>query len=255
MKRVNKGPEPAALTRFREKVPAANWEQLRKSRKKIYRGIKQQCLEDQHSLCGYCEIALPPDPKAQRLEHFHPKRDQGPPNWALDWDNIFAVCLGGTDPRVLASGHFLEPLSVNRSCDSTKENFLSCVDVEGRLLNPLRLVIFPNLFKLDHTGAFVPHVQACDQVVITPNLCTSTRELVMETIKILNLNCERLKAQRRIVIEELELMKQQERKRVKPRAEALQTLARRFITPSQPFFTTWRILLRSHAEDVLKEGS
>jgi uncharacterized protein (TIGR02646 family) len=65
----------------------------------------------QRCLCTYCEIKIADGTSdaeigakthEQRVEHFHPKDDVNlPPNWALHWPNLWAVCQGGLLPLSL----------------------------------------------------------------------------------------------------------------------------------------------------------
>jgi hypothetical protein len=47
-------------------------------------------------------------------------------NWALDWNNIFGVCIGGDD-----SDKKLHPLPENLSCDSHKNHLVNKKQLPG----------------------------------------------------------------------------------------------------------------------------
>ena len=101
MKKVRKSPMiPQALTDYVVANPNADWEDFRNETANGYAVVKQQLTADQRGLCAYCEIDL--HIHAQnglddfRVEHFHPKKPHNPPpNHALEWQNLLAVCTGG----------------------------------------------------------------------------------------------------------------------------------------------------------------
>ena len=98
-----------------------------------YSEIKVTLLRGQRRLCAYCEMELAKGTDAdvilenrrlQRVEHFHEKEDEinRPPNWDLMWENLWAVCMGGSvnpparepvDPR-----QTMQPIKDNLSCDA-----------------------------------------------------------------------------------------------------------------------------------------
>lgn len=263
MKRICRGKEPEELSDYRRANPAGDWETLRNETPHLYEMIRRQCTADQGYLCGFCEIRLPETSMAQRLEHFHPKSDKSTDhNWALDWNNILGVCLGGCNPALGSyPGQYREPLPQNLSCDAHKDHLIgkgavppSC---EGHLLNPMELMAFPCLFDLDkRTGELIPDSSNCEGVTISPNHYSTTEELVENTITVLNLNCDRLKVQRRQVLFSIEHEKKKARERRQTASQFLSSLAKRYFSAKWPsFFTTKRILLGRYAEAYLQSIS
>ncbi len=109
IKATQKLPEPATLAAYRAAAPESSWEEMRNDPfnggQGAYAEIKKTLVRGQRCLCAYCEIrvaadtsdaAVDADKSLQRVEHFHPKSDlTRPPNWALHWPNLWAVCMGG----------------------------------------------------------------------------------------------------------------------------------------------------------------
>ena len=125
MKKINKSLPPNQLTHFAANHPAGRWEHDFKQHNggADYKLVKATIFADQSGLCAYCEIKVG-DATAdkQRVEHFHPKSDRSNPgkNWALDWNNVIGVCIGGND-----ADKTMHPLPVNLSCDSYKDHLIS----------------------------------------------------------------------------------------------------------------------------------
>ena len=106
---VTKGPEPDGLRLLREEMkakglpPKAAFEELRNPLKEEVLGA---LLRDQGQLCVYCMSRIPrrdkgPGIPGTTIEHFIPLelpdgQDEGQ---ALDYQNLFAVCHGNTQPR------------------------------------------------------------------------------------------------------------------------------------------------------------
>ena len=109
MKKVNKGPEPLELQEYRTNHPNHTWTQYRKSR--IRRNaVRNQLISDQAGLYAYCEIdlkeaATPSEEDDCRVEHFYPKSlSTVLNNRHLEWDNLLAVCHGGSQRNVISYG-------------------------------------------------------------------------------------------------------------------------------------------------------
>lgn len=261
MKKINKSSPPNALTKFALLNPTALWDRDFRSHKvgESYKSVRNTMIQDQGGLCGYCEKVIHSLPEhKQRVEHYHNKSDTTDPtiNWGLDWNNVFAVCLGGSE--VSAEEKKQYPLPGNLSCDAHKEHMVSkkllpeaC---EGYFLNPLKIVATPCLFSFDKSnGKLMVNKVACDTLVGVDNQYCSTQKLVEETIKILNLNCDRLCADR------LEILKSYNQEVAKARKandrQGLSKLAKRWFNNKWPsFFTTRRILLSKHAEEFLNHS-
>lgn len=263
MKKVNKEKEPSELTVYWKNNPNEKWETLRNEEPKTYFKIREQCIKDQGHLCAFCEIKLPDTPLGQRVEHFHSKSDtNNQHNWHLDWQNLLAVCTGGSQKALQSkedSSHYLEPLPRNLSCDAYKDYRIHTKklpkDSENYILNPLELFAFPCLFDLcKRTGYLKPHVENCSKVIFENNAFESTEALVNSTIENLNLNCDRLSQQRLSIFWHYEHIIKQARKRKNRHIFA--QLTQRWLKPQyKSFFTTRRIILNKHAENYLQKTS
>lgn len=164
MKKTPKSAIPPRLNTYLTATPNNTWEQF--TEKKGRRIAVQTVLKgDQGGLCAYCEINM----KARdstgdadfRVEHFHPKSDASTPhNWHLDWQNLLAVCHGGSSKDVVEATTRFTTL---HSCDVPKENHVW----DNVILNPLHIPANPCLFKFDRsTGAMGVNEQRCAQVNI-----------------------------------------------------------------------------------------
>lgn len=263
MKRVIRLDEPAELTGYRADNPVGTWEQMRADAagREAYEAVRRKLLDGQGSLCGFCEIGLHDiDPLKCRVEHFHPKSDTSTAhNWALDWQNMIAVCMGGSQ-RHQQPPHALEPLPENLSCDAHKDQMIQTHRLdehcEGWIINPLDLPAFPSLFFLEKsTGRLLPDEQACAGIALPGNKHRGTHELVQHTIDMLNLNCARLCEARLRVVWDIERNKKLLRERQVPADQALYRLAERYFRQSWPaFFTTIRFCLGTAAEQYLTDA-
>lgn len=254
MKKINKSLPPNPLTNFAATHPLASWDPDFRDHNgsQDYKAVRGLMLNEQGGLCGYCENKVTDQPEYKhRVEHFHDKSDQAnvaAHNWGLDWHNVFAVCIGGNDADKL-----IHPLPDNLSCDSHKGYLKNQLNVapEGYLLNPLNIPASPCLFQFDKsTGELKPDAAACAQAHIADNNFGTVQELVENTIRMLNLNCSRLTAQR------LEVLKayNQAVKRVREKndRQGLSKLAAYWFSSKWlSFFTTRRLLLGSYAEHYL----
>ncbi|PID44938.1 MAG: TIGR02646 family protein [Proteobacteria bacterium] len=260
MKKINKSPAPNPLTEYEKNNPKADWDNGFRNEQcgNSYNDIKTIMLADQGGLCGYCEKKIQILPAHhQRVEHFHSKSDQSDPNknWALDWDNVFLVCLGGIKEKENTAYQ----LPANLSCDAYKDHLIQKKRLpkacEGYYLNPLRIISKAGLFKFDKsTGKLVINKEQCENLTDIDNQYSSFEELVEKTIDILNLNCQRLCDDR---LEVLKSYNQEVAKyrRIKDK-QGLNKLARRWFNNKWPsFFTTRRDLLGSHAEHFLAQSS
>lgn len=271
MKRLAKSAPPNPLTEFQRQYPDADWEQFRNHALGAepvgtdYKKIKALLIRDQGGLCAYCETQLADlEPDQQRIEHFHPKSDRSNPakNWALDWNNIIAVCIGGEEQaQKQKAGENAFPLPQNLSCDAHKNHYFNSVaksvadDALSQLENPLQMPAFPCLFDFQRAdGKLLPHVENCRRFDVEHDRDEGhTYRKILNTIKVLNLNCDRLCENRRQVLHAWG--------RVTKIARGMndvqikQKLAARWLGKWEPFFTTRRILLGSVAEDYLQQKS
>lgn len=197
MKRVHKSPAtPAQLVAFQQDDPNATWDKLRAEGRAVYDELCRTLQTDQGGLCAYCELAATKDANGLQVEHVVAKSYQDPGcNWALHWPNMLAVCTGGSRPT-RAQDRYLEPLPENLSCDQSKNHRVNTgllsEDSRGIVVNPLDLPAFPPLVAVLHDGRLIPHPDACAQVEISPNVYSTTQELIARSIEHLNLNCVRL---------------------------------------------------------------
>jgi uncharacterized protein (TIGR02646 family) len=231
--------------------PTGTWEELRNDNTRgsahIYNGCLHQTLTDQHGLCAYCEQEISQeDALHRRIEHFHPKSDTVTGhNWALDWNNLLAVCDGGD--RSADEERINYPLPGNSHCDASKGGKTDFI------LNPLDVPAFPNLFTYQKdTGKLMPDAEACAGVEIPGNTYEGTAALVSKTIDILNLNCACLNKKRNEEFIRVEQFKKILRERRIPREKWDVELCRRYFHKKWPkFFTMLRCCLGQTAEDYL----
>lgn len=244
---------PNSLTDFELQNPNATWEDFRNQARQSYDNLKQQMLAEQGGLCAYCEKKISHlDTSQQRIEHFHNKSDISTAhNWALDWNNVLLVCIGGANPEDkenYAPDHL--------SCDSHKEQVKQVKGLpdacEGWFINPTQIQTIARLFDFDKaTGKLLVNCVACQQLVGLPNQYGADWCMLAEkTIEILNLNCQRLCDDRlEVLISYNQRVKMIREKKIQ---NGLQQFAQdKFSQPFPEFFTTWRSLLGKHAENYL----
>ena len=248
MKKVRKSPMiPQALTDYVVANPNADWENFRNETANGYAVVKQQLTADQRGLCAYCEIDL--HIHAQnglddfRVEHFHPKKPHNPPpNHALEWQNLLAVCTGGNIRDLEIRERFTSP---DHSCDVPKANY----NWTNQIFNPLTLPSFPRLFSFnENTGEILVDIKSCPD---------ESRTVANETIKLLRLSAPRLNRLRQPVFEMLNA-RLQELVSNGFTIEAASVLIAEELLPEQEsvslpaFFTAIRWYLGEAAEQRLK---
>ena len=117
---------------------------------------------------------------------------------------------------------------------------------------------FPCLFKINQvTGHILANEKNCGEVSFNINNFKTTVELVENTIRVLNLNCIRLLQKRKAHIKNynnlINIAKKNENSAI------FQELCSRFLAKKDDkyhsFFTTYRILLSSHAENYLQKNN
>ena len=240
MKRVCKSfPGPQTLRDYISTHPDADWEQMRDDNAwggyQAAHDCRDQAIRDQGGLCAYCEQQIAADGLLRcQVEHFHPKSDKtGTRNWNLDWENMLAVCDGGS--RSSWEERENCPLPENLSCDAHKNHMVQTGKLpaacEGRLLNPIDVPYFPNLFAFDKgTGCFKPDDASCAAVKIPGNVYETTAELVNRTITALNLNCKRLADKRVLLVRNIDQNIETLRKKGIPPAKMPEELVRAAIS-------------------------
>lgn len=242
---------PNLLTEFAQTNPNATWDDFRNNARQSYDELKQKILSEQGGLCAYCEKKLPNDRLKQRIEHFHNKSDRGNShNWALDWKNVLLVCLGGStkeDKDKYKPEHL--------SCDAHKEQIKELPNAcEGWYLNPYQIRTIARLFDFEKaTGKLIINCDACQELANDnlPNYYGSDWCLLAEeTIRILNLNCQRLCDDRLKVLQEYNRLVKQYRERNDK--QGFEKISKSVFSQKFPsFFTIWRSLLGKHAEKYL----
>ena len=198
MRKIFKSTEENELTRFAEAHPNSKWSDFRDYNQGTdYKIIKSKLFFEQSELCAYCESGLHQvGENNRRVEHFHSKSDaiDEQKNIHLDWYNLLGVCVGGSDHISKQSFE----LPANLSCDAYKAHIESVENItdknwKGKVLFPLTLPEPHRLFILDKaTGELHPNDAYCAECTIEGNIFESTQELVGETIRVFNLNCDRL---------------------------------------------------------------
>jgi len=250
LKRINKSVPPNELTQFFNLNPNASWKSFRDSNNSHnYTAVKRLIFTDQGELCAYCERSLKKMLLHKKsIEHYHSKSDKSNPNlnWALDWNNVIGVCFGGTDSKESHS------LPDNLSCDSHKAYLEDKKDLskqcEGNVLDPLDMVATPALFVFEKaTGKLLVNLDACTQYSPRHNNFSTVAELVTNTIKVFNLNCDRLVEDRlKVFYSYLQRIKSA---RKNNDTEIHSKLASTWFRERWPsFFTTRRLLLERNAE-------
>ncbi|ENA1514429.1 TIGR02646 family protein [Escherichia coli] len=201
LKRINKTAEDQFLINFKAQNPNGTWDEFRNHEQGIlYKRLKQHICNDQMYLCAYCEIDLDRENEHEiKVEHFKSKSGSlpGGSNWHLEWSNLLAVCLGGTN----TSDDF--ELPANLSCDSYKSHYedknkINDKDWTGKILLPLTLPDAHNFFTFEKvTGKLLPNESYCNTISIDGKPAAETLSIVTKTIEVLNLNCSRLNNARR----------------------------------------------------------
>lgn len=205
MKKINKLDEPNRLGVFRTTHPDAFWEKDKNSNEEAFRCCTaryqetlQQLRTDQGNLCAYCEQDLMSGTNGAlddcRIEHFHPKskREQGEPNWALEWSNLLVVCCGGNQSKVVNPEQRFDADPKNYSCDVPKGDKI----LDAIILNPLNLPEL-NIWKFHRSsGKISVNEDSCLEIGIMV-------EMAHQTIKELNLNSPRLCRFRKTILNNL----------------------------------------------------
>lgn len=261
MKKINKGEEPNRLGVFRAANPEAFWEKDKKNTELIdetfrccsarYHETQQQLRTDQGNLCAYCEQDLLSGTNGSlddcRIEHFHPKskREQGEPNWSLDWTNLLAVCCGGNQSKVVDSETRFDTKSENHSCDVPKGDKI----LDAIIFNPLNLSTV-NIWKFSRsTGAISVDAVLCVSQGLDVNMA-------QQTIKELNLNSPRLMRARKAILDDFnnritEIIRRGETVEQARRSLAESVLRRNRAGDWPSFFSVIRFYLGQQAELAL----
>ncbi len=168
-----------------ETTEGARWGDFRQQKNSAYTTARGALKSNQRKACAYCEMPL--RKKNIQIEHFIPKScTTADADHTLDFTNMLACCLGGTEARNTRAGEYSDDPTAreNYSCGETKGN----TQPTQCCLNPYDdLPDYPIFEAVLHPSgiAFAPDTAACARAGIAENL-------VISTIELLNLNCPRL---------------------------------------------------------------
>lgn len=110
MRTIQKGPEPASLTRHRQ-LPHADYDNYADKA-----ALRQALVAEQRGLCCYCQSRIRATPEGMKIEHWQCQADH--PERQLDFGNLHGVCKGN------------EGQPVDRQhCDTRKGNNGLCFSV------------------------------------------------------------------------------------------------------------------------------
>jgi uncharacterized protein (TIGR02646 family) len=244
MKNVIKSPEIEELKNYRNRFSSQfkKWKDLKKNRDTL-NAIRDTLVSDQKGLCAYCEMSLHENNRS--VEHFIPcNQSTKENNHDLDWQNMLAICLppGGMKDEDLENPQLLKDLPC---CGQKKGGFIP----DSRLLNPLNLPTL-RLFKFSSKdGEIRPDEISCLKAGIPI-------ENIQFTIDTLELNVQRLKDQRLVVIDEIEKELDDETIDINDLEEKVAAEYFGNGTDNWPrFFTTIRWVLGAGAEEHLNNIS
>lgn len=260
MKKINKLDEPNRLGAFRAAHPNALWERDKKSIEEAFRCCNaryqetlQQLRTDQGNLCAYCEQHLMSGNNGAlddcRIEHFHPKskREQGEPNWALEWSNLLVVCCGGNQSNVVNPEQRFDNDPKNYSCDVPKSDKI----LGGIILNPLHLPEL-NIWNFHRSsGEISVNEDSCLELGISI-------EMAHQTIKELNLNSPRLNRFRKTFLNNLNVLITERLKKGQTVEQAVSFIAISLFRKNRAgdwpsFFSAARFYLGQQAELVITQ--
>jgi uncharacterized protein (TIGR02646 family) len=187
--------EPPLLARYRDTSPdeetspaseaTETWNRFKCDRQ-AYAELLSQLIEAQRGLCIYCEQRLVDStgklvPNDYQIEHVQPK--SGAAGRVLDWQNLALACGGGTYK------HHAEPTRVyttalNTSCGQTKGD-----EDLPQGSDPRTFPLVAPLVEVGIDGKLSVHAQHCVSAGVSS-------KNVEDAIKLLNLDCERLRKAR-----------------------------------------------------------
>ncbi|WP_308908369.1 TIGR02646 family protein [Pseudomonas canadensis] len=123
MRKITKGREPAALTRWRRANPRGRYPELTHEERNA---IRQACIEEQYGLCAHCCNAITLD--SAHNEHMEAQRIS--PNRTVDYSNIVASC---NRPNQCGDSHAHQALPLTALMDEceTEVKFYLSGRVEG----------------------------------------------------------------------------------------------------------------------------
>ncbi|MFO0574953.1 MAG: hypothetical protein U1A78_13270 [Polyangia bacterium] len=89
MRRINKGPEPPALTAYK-----------RRGRQRLdsdapRQELREALCQEQRFLCAFCQSHITPDAQKMRIAHVIPQATREGANLGVEWNNLVGSCTGG----------------------------------------------------------------------------------------------------------------------------------------------------------------
>lgn len=87
MRTIQKGPEPASLTRHRQQ-PHANYDNYTDKA-----ALREALITEQRGLCCYCQSRIRATPDGMKIEHWQCQANHTARQ--LDYRNLLGACLGG----------------------------------------------------------------------------------------------------------------------------------------------------------------
>lgn len=87
MKYIVKSAEPTGFTNWKAANPKASYSDITRH---VKSWLKQSLLEEQHYICCYCECRI--DSNNSHIEHFKPKARDKYPELQLSYSNLHASC-------------------------------------------------------------------------------------------------------------------------------------------------------------------
>ena len=179
MRHIAPHPEPPELAAARPTLPS-HWKQISIP---VKHAIRDRLYLHQFGLCGYCEGSLAE--LKRHIEHVEPKGGiAGNPSRTFDYSNLIVSCQGDTD----------KPKSAGQdaSCGHFKDHFIVAKGAfaHADFISP-REAGCDNKFTYLHDGRIVPKAAAG-----TPDHTRADY-----TIKVVGLDCNRLRNRRRKIAE------------------------------------------------------
>lgn len=191
--------EPTKLKEFREAEPLSTWNHL-KSNSDANNAVKKHTRKKTGGLCVYCEHKLIPKHDFQ-IEHYYPKKGNDNsyfgkdiPNRAIQWENLFPGCLGGT----AQAQSFTEKKDIDYRTGANKRNKdkLTCGQRKGET-DPDGVCISP--YKLNNRSPIFLYNEADGSISLNEKVCdvqSIDRNLARAHVTRLNLDSPRLRGAR-----------------------------------------------------------
>ncbi|PIE86356.1 MAG: TIGR02646 family protein [Bacteroidia bacterium] len=164
MKHIKRQQSPVSFEQWKNENRTANWNDF--SGTDLYKEVKNQLLNQQEQMCGYCEILIIKNGKSSHIEHLKDK--QNFPKEEFNYDNFIASCQHRD-----SCGH--------KKGTNYFSNFVSPFDPNCQ-----------SRFTYTRNGRIIPSDKKDKDAI--------------KTINILGLNCKRLVDRRKGIINTLEDM-------------------------------------------------